>query len=237
MGIDRESLWKSHYERLAREAHDPWLDLSNEPTHVQTMAISLEAAGTVYSSRCLDVGTGTGQLAMCLSALGASEVVGIDLIPELVDACRKRAPWIRWECGSPSDEALLGGLGLFDRVFAVELLQYVEPSRVLRLLWNRLRPGGRLVAVVPNPGNAIVGRTVTRFEGAYRPISPAELQELARTLPALEECTFRGMTFLSDQRWSPYSVGPFGRAEDIAPSANRYVAILARDSPDLQHAR
>ena len=132
-----------HYRKLYSAAPQAWLDLSNEAVQAQTFAAAIEAAGAIGERRCLDIGCGHGQLSTCLSGLRASEVVGVDIIPETIESCREKYPHVRWECGSASDETFVKSLGDFDVIFLVEVLQYVDWESTLRTFWDNVRPGGR----------------------------------------------------------------------------------------------
>lgn len=99
--------------------------------------------------RVLDVGCGNGYLAAILASRGY-DVAGVEqpggydhlfpanvrLIPADLDA------------GLPDVE------GVFDYILCADVLEHLRrPERLLGQLRNRLAPGGRLIASLPNSGN------------------------------------------------------------------------------------
>jgi|BarGraNGADG00312_2_1021985.scaffolds.fasta_scaffold47016_2 SAM-dependent methyltransferase len=228
MGTDQQARWTKYYRKLYSAAPKAWLDLSNEAVQAQGFAVAIEAAGAIGERRCLDIGCGHGQLSTCLLGLRASEVVGVDFIPETVVSCREKHPHIRWECGSPSDEGFVKSLGDFDIIFLVEILQYVDWESTLRTLWGSVRPGGRIVAVVPNKDNSIVQKTMSRFGGTYLPPNPSELDTLVGSLPEVECWAHRGMDFQQDQRLVPYFAYPWVTTGVMQDPANRLIFAIKK---------
>jgi 2-polyprenyl-3-methyl-5-hydroxy-6-metoxy-1,4-benzoquinol methylase len=100
--------------------------------------------------RVLDAGCGAGGNAALMKGAGAGEIVGIEL--HAVAAQRARAVCDRVLEGDLSDldlEAL--GAESFDLVLAIDVLEHLAaPEEALRRLVGLLRPGGILVACIPN---------------------------------------------------------------------------------------
>jgi len=228
MATDQQASWATYYRTLHSAALNTWLDLSNEAVQAQTFATAIEAAGAIEGRRCLDVGSGYGQLSTCLHGLRAREVVGVDIVAETIASCRERFPEVRWECGSPSDQRFIRSLGEFDIVFLVEVLQYVGWEATIRTLWDRVRGGGRIVGVVPNKDDAIVRRTMARFADIYLPPNPAELRMLVSSLPEVEHWACRGMDFQQDQRLFPYVARPWETDGEMEDPANRLAFVIVR---------
>lgn len=233
MATDQQAQWTEYYGKLYAADPKAWLDLSNEAVQAQTFAVAIEAAGAIEERRCLDIGCGHGQLSTCLFGLRASEVVGVDIIPETIVSCREKYPHVRWECGSASDRTFVKSLGDFDIVFLVEVLQYVDYESTLRTVWDSVRPGGRIVAVVPNSENSIVQKTMSRFDHTYLPPSPSDLVTLVGSLTEVECWAHRGMDFQQDQRLVPYAAHPWVTTGELHDPANRLViAIVKRSATD-----
>ena len=230
MGDNQQAQWAEYYRRLYSAAPRAWIDHSNEASQAQFFAVAIEAAGAIGGRRCLDVGCGLGQLSTSLLGLRASEVVGIDIVPELITARREEFPRIRWECGSPSDEGFVRSLGEFDIIILVEVLQYVDLQSTLRTLWDSVRPGGRIVAVVPNKDNPLVQKVMSRFGGTYLPPNPSELDVLVASLPEVGCWAYRGLGFQQDQRVVPYVAYPWGTTERRRDPANRLVFAITKRS-------
>ena len=112
--------------------------------HHATTTQCLELLGEldVRGARVLDVGTGTGILAIGAALLGAGEVVAVDVDPEAVEAARENAA--RNEVHL---EAAVGSADRDDR-FDVVLANLVTDTIVALAgpLVARTRPGGVLIA-------------------------------------------------------------------------------------------
>ncbi len=96
--------------------------------------------------RVLDVGCGPGWLAEALQAQG-HEVTGVDLAREPgVDTRMHRFVQADLERGLPDEVG-----GDFDVVVAADVIEHVRtPQQLLTEMTHRLRPGGTVIASVPN---------------------------------------------------------------------------------------
>ena len=92
----------------------------------------------------LDVGTGSGILAVAAAKLGASSVVAVDIDPLAVDAARQTVRQNRLTEWVEVREGSIPAGATFDLVTAnltADILQYLASD-----LAGALRPGGRLIA-------------------------------------------------------------------------------------------
>jgi 2-polyprenyl-3-methyl-5-hydroxy-6-metoxy-1,4-benzoquinol methylase len=223
MSHPQSAFWAEHYARPEVREH-PWLDLSNEAVQVQTFSLALEAAGPLLGKSCADIGCGSGRFSSLLATLGARDVTGVDQVlhPHVQDGR------IRWVLANLEDDLRFSSLPAFDLVFALEVLQYVPFAAAMRTLWERVRAGGRLVAVVPNGACPIVRRAADRF-GAARYAAPSP-RELRTTLDALTPSTrcVRGLTFQPDQQFVPYRVDPWSREPAADATPNRWLLVALK---------
>ena len=228
----QEGFWLDYYEGVVK-AGNSWLDYSNDRVQAQTFALALDSAGPIHAKRCLDIGCGRGQFCRTLAALGASSVTGVDIVPELIAQLERESPHIRWLCGSLTDPELVTRFGTYDVAFLLEVLQYVKFPEVLRTVWDLVEPGGRLVAVAPNPKCAIVSRTRDRFDMQYSPPTLAEIQSEVSGWTDLDHAGYRALFFGSDQRIAPYEASSWltsGEWGSLEPNRIQFVATK-RSSP------
>ena len=105
---------------------------------------ALREAGLMPGMRVLDVGTGTGAVAMLAAQIVGlhGSVIGVDRMPEVLDVARQRArqyPNITFREGDPTEmdfgEQFDAIIGRFILVY------YPDPVNALRELASRLKPG------------------------------------------------------------------------------------------------
>ena len=224
MSASQSLYWATHYAR-PEVRENPWLDYSNEAVQTQTFSLALEAAGPILAKSCLDVGCGVGRFSATLATLGARDITAIDLVLEP----RHQDPRIRWVRANLEDELRFSTLPIFDLVFALEVLQYVPFAAGLRTLWQRVRPGGRLIAVVPNGACPIVRHAAERF-GANRFSAPApeELRHAVDSLTPASIRAVRGLTFQQEQQLAPYRVDVWGGDPAADPPPNRWLIAAVK---------
>jgi SAM-dependent methyltransferase len=224
----RSAFWLAYYTDLAVEC-GPALDLSNARVHAQSIALCLEAGGELDGRVCLDLGCGRGRLAAAAHALGAAAVTAVDQVPALVAENRAARPDLDWKVGDVTDRAFLAGLPRFDRVFLAEILQYVDATELVPLLWEHVGPGGRLVGMVPNADCPIVARTTERFGGHYQAIGAGDLAAIAARLRGLAGWGLRGLRFAGDQRIAPYAVDGWRAGPPDGAPPNRLNFVLLKE--------
>jgi ubiquinone/menaquinone biosynthesis C-methylase UbiE len=119
--------------------------------------------------RALDAGTGTGALAFALAPL-VREVVGVDLVPELLERARAKAPpnvtFVEGDIARLEFE-----LGSFDLAGTLRTLHHVpRPELAIAELTRVTREGG-LVLVVDQiaPNDPLAAGEHNRFERARDP--------------------------------------------------------------------
>ena len=100
--------------------------------------------------RALDVGCGAGLLAEPLARLGAA-VTGVDAAPESIAAAQAHAAAMGLAIDYRSGELATLGLGRFDPVTCMEVLEHVaDKPAFMAQLAAHLAPGGLLVLSTPN---------------------------------------------------------------------------------------
>lgn len=122
--------------------------LGHRATRVLIEALDLQA-----SHQVLEIGCGTGNTAILISNTTNVEVVGIDILPEMLSAARKRVLW----AGDIERVHILQTSGLslpfysssFDRIYTESVLGFQDERRaegMLAEIFRTLKPGGLYVA-------------------------------------------------------------------------------------------
>ena len=119
--------------------------------------------------RTVDVGTGAGVLALALAPL-VREVVGVDVVPELLEAARRAAPPNVTFVEGDATRVPLESYS-FDLACSRHLLHHVpRPELVIAELARLTRHGGRvLVEDQIAPADPLVALELDRFERARDP--------------------------------------------------------------------
>jgi SAM-dependent methyltransferase len=115
--------------------------------------------------RLLEIGCGSGQLGRLLKSRGHL-VTGIELVADAADEARL---WLDEVITADAETGLPFAPGSFDGVVCADVLEHlVDPWRVLREAAELLRPGGCVVASVPNVQNLDVLWRLARGRWDYR---------------------------------------------------------------------
>jgi ubiquinone/menaquinone biosynthesis C-methylase UbiE len=128
--------------------------------------------------RALDVGCGAGAFALALAPL-VREVVGVDVVPELLAEARKRAP-ANVEFLEADATALPFERGAFDLVCTARTLHHVaRPELVVAEMTRVLRPGGTMLVVDQlAPIDPLAAIELNRFERARDPSTTRVLADV-----------------------------------------------------------
>ena len=134
----------------------------------------VDAVGGAPGKRWLDVGCGTGELALAAAATGA-EVVGADLSPVLVETARRQAAErnvdVTFEVGDA--EALPYGAATFDIVTSSVGAIFAPDHRAVAAQLARVcRPGGELAMTAWTSGAEV--DEFFRIIGSYAPPPPPD---------------------------------------------------------------
>jgi 2-polyprenyl-3-methyl-5-hydroxy-6-metoxy-1,4-benzoquinol methylase len=98
--------------------------------------------------RVLDVGCGAGGMAAGLRAAGASEIVGIEIVPSAAEFAREVLDRVH---EAAVEDALDELEGRFDTLLCLDVLEHlVDPGDVLGRLLEHAAPGATLQVSVPN---------------------------------------------------------------------------------------
>lgn len=233
---DVTQFWQGHYQNVAHnQAGEPvtWLDYSNEKVQAQSLLIALEAAGPLNGRQCLDVGCGWGQLSRLMVALGA-KVTAIDLTTSVINKLVVSYPEVNWQSGDFMSAENANWHAFFDVIMAVEVLQYVDFKKAVFKLWQDVKPGGRLVGMVPNAECPFVQRAMEKYPGRYRAVSAGEMGEALNNLPGNTLSIFRNLIFGKDQSLVPYVVSDWSNRFHKSPDVpNRFHFVALKTTVDL----
>ncbi len=112
------------------------------------LAVEMVAAAVPPASRVLDLGCGTGEVAVQLIRLGY-EVFGLDIAEPMARYARARCGSNRFRVGDM--ERLPFPDDTFDAVVCLGVIEYLAADdRALREIWRVLRPGGTAVISTPS---------------------------------------------------------------------------------------
>jgi ubiquinone/menaquinone biosynthesis C-methylase UbiE len=157
-------------------------DLVADHAEEQVEAVREQVRSFVFPNgeeRAVDVGTGAGTLALALAPL-VREVVGVDVVPELLERARANAPanvtFVEGDATSLPFET-----ASFDLVCCRRILHHIaRPELVVAQLARVARPGGRVfVDDQIAPVDPLAALELDRFERARDPSH-------TRTLPDID---------------------------------------------------
>ena len=169
---------------------------------------------TDRSATLLDLGCGNGEFLQLLNSLGYANVAGVDLSEE--QAASGRSKGLNVTAGD-AFEYLANRHQEFDLISAFNFFEHLQKKEVLRLLelvHNALRPGGKLLAVTPNGLSPFSG--TTRYfdfshEMSFTPQSWRQLANLSGFWePVFEEARFEGRGLKAVIRTILWSLLRFG---------------------------
>jgi demethylmenaquinone methyltransferase / 2-methoxy-6-polyprenyl-1,4-benzoquinol methylase len=139
-----ETQVRAMFDRIAR-VYDRMNSVMTAGMHHRWRERAADLARVAPGSRALDVGTGTGDLAIELARRGAS-VTGLDFAPAMLDVARSKAPDIAFERGDAL--ALRYEDGEFDAVtVGFGARNFSDLDRGLREMARVTKPGGRVVVL------------------------------------------------------------------------------------------
>lgn len=154
----------------------------------------VEVLSPKQGEHILDLGCGTGELAAQISEAGAS-VIGIDLSIEMIQAAQKKYSGIQFSVGDAENFKLQTQV---DAVFSNAALHWMKrPERVIRCVWDALKPGGRFVAEFGGQGNVeeVVAATSVVLKRDYgidaTQLNPWYFPSIAQYTTLLEQQGFR----------------------------------------------
>jgi demethylmenaquinone methyltransferase / 2-methoxy-6-polyprenyl-1,4-benzoquinol methylase len=204
-----ETQVRAMFDRIAR-IYDRMNSVMTAGMHHRWRERAADLARVGPGSRALDVGTGTGDLAIELARRGAS-VTGVDFAPAMLEVARGKAPHIAFERGDAL--ALRHGAGEFDAVtVGFGARNFADLDRGLREMARVTRPGGRVVVLeITTPQRPPLAwffrlwfdRVVPALGRlAGDPDAYAYLPSSVRRFPGTEELARRmGEAGLDDVRW------------------------------------
>lgn len=103
-----------------------------------------------FGARCLDVACGAGQTLFMLKQAGYTDIVGVDISQEQVNAARRFWPQV---LQADAIDYLRGHAGYYDFVTAYDVVEHFTKDELFEFLDAlncALRPGGRVILQTPN---------------------------------------------------------------------------------------
>ena len=169
------------------EDYDEFVDYASQPPETDAEVAGL--ARLANGGRVLELGVGTGRVAIPLAATGL-EVHGIELDADMIEQLQSK-PGSERVSVHHGDMADMAVDGTFDLIYAVFGTLFMLPTqaeqvRCFRRAAQKLTPGGKLVieALMPQPSSYDRGRKVTLADANDERviINVSEADALAQTI-------------------------------------------------------
>ncbi|HJT20443.1 MAG TPA: class I SAM-dependent methyltransferase [Nitrospira sp.] len=202
------------------------------PRYAEVPTVRRLLTGLIERRAVLDLACGTGYYSRLFRQWGAARVVGVDVSESMVAAARdaemKHPMGIEYFVGDAADLSVLGS---FDFAAATYLLHYAETvndmRRMARSMAANLKPGGQMLALLPEPGYVMGQGETEQYGFTYRLVTSGQDWRLVHadvhTEPPFsieyrhwsrniyeEALTAAGFT---DLRWHPFEVSSEGLAK------------------------
>lgn len=147
----------------------------------------------VQDKDVVDLGSGTGELCKLAVQKGARHIVGVNMSAGEIEFARSQ---VDAEFVLQDIEAYLQARpeASVDRIFALNILEHLDKDKlvgVLEAAFRCLRPGGRLVAMVPNATSPFGGMTRYWDITHYNAFTPSSVLQLSRLVGFGEGAHFR----------------------------------------------
>ena len=141
----------------------------------------------------VDLGSGTGELCALALSAGASRVVGVNMSAGEVEFAKIN---VAAEFVIDDIEAYLKSqpAASVDRIFALNILEHVTFGKLVEVLGaalRALRPGGQLIAMVPNATSPFGGMTRYWDVTHHTAFTPSGVRQLANLLHFSPQVDFR----------------------------------------------
>lgn len=113
----------------------------------------------VGASDILEIGPGLGDFLQFAGDCGVKNIDVMDRDPSILDHLKSSIP-IRnaWLASMEDLGTLVESLPKYDIIFMLQIVEHVKKDslvEMLRLLYSRLNPGGKIIVTVPNGGNPL----------------------------------------------------------------------------------
>lgn len=154
----------AHAGGFLAQAPDPYRydHQPNDPEEVVGVISGFVPAG----STVLDVGCGTGSVSIQIARNCSADVIGLEPDGARAQLARGRGLNVLTEELSPD---VIRRLGAFDVVVFADVLEHLpDPLSMLSLAMTALKPGGRIVASIPNVAHWSVRIDLMRGRFDYR---------------------------------------------------------------------
>jgi len=147
----------------------------------------------VHGKDVLDLGSGLGETCQLCREAGATSVIGVNLSQGEIDLARRYVP-ATFVCEDIESYLRRSAPDSYDRIFALNILEHLNKDALAHVLEGAcrvLRPGGTLVAMVPNATSPFGCMTrywdITHFNA----FTPSSVRQLARLCGFGEAVEFR----------------------------------------------
>jgi ubiquinone/menaquinone biosynthesis C-methylase UbiE len=177
----------------------------------------LVAAGDLAGRRTLDVGCGTGTLAVALAERGG-KVWGLDSSPEMLAEAQAKQTRARFKEGS--GEALPFKDGWFERVVMRLSVHHLHRPRALAEAARVLVPGGRIVIATFDPDH-FGGYWLNELFPSVAEIDRARFPDASTLEAELEDAGFAGVR--TETLTQP---GTLSRADALERIRGQYISTL-----------
>jgi SAM-dependent methyltransferase len=221
---ERTAYWTAYYEPLHASA-GPRLDASSPAMWHAYAVLALGRTGPLLGRTLLDAGCGAGALVHAARSLGAAKATGFDVVGEAIkqmeaDTTDEHTHFLVGDLADPTTWPD----GEFAAVTCIEAAHFVpDPMELAWSLWDRVRPGGRLVMTFADARSPYNGKVAEWHEGRYASIDPQALGYAGDALGSTAWTRLEALSIAGDQRMSPFAIGPV-----TARPAHRLVLTVAR---------
>ena len=147
----------------------------------------------VTNKDVVDLGSGTGELCKLAAAHGARKAVGVNMSQDEIDFARTQvdAEFVLQDIADFLENQPESSV---DCIYALNILEHLDKDKLLRVLeaaYRCLRPGGQLVAMVPNATSPFGGMTRYWDITHHNAFVPSSVLQLARTAGFGDAAEFR----------------------------------------------